>query len=155
MTSNSAKLIFHFKWLTFLRFPRHNFLAPGHFYIFPEALVKLYLKYPRSTTQGANIKEGSMDSRTGMARRMMWLIRTKMFLFWKNDHFHLKKTYSIMMSIVFNMLLQWPHPHVFHTVGQADVRRNHLSGLRCHSSRVPWLSWGLALISCKLSHLWW
>ena len=66
--------------------------------IFPEAWVKLYLKYPRSTTQGANIKKTSMDSRAGMARRMMWLIRTKMFLFWKNDHIHPKKIYSIMMT---------------------------------------------------------
>ena len=61
--------------------------------IFPEAWVKLYLKYPRSTTQGANIKKTSMDSRAGMARRRMWLIRTKMFLFWKNDH-HPKKIWS-------------------------------------------------------------
>ena len=81
----------------------------------------------------------------------------KCFSFEKKFTFILRRYIRLwwLMSIVFKMLLQWHHHHVFHTVGQADVRRNHLSGLRCHSSRVPWLSWGLALISCKLSHLWW
>ena len=117
MTANSATLIF--KWQTFLRFPRHNFLAPRLFYFFPEAWVSLYLKYPRSTTQGTNIKEGSMDSRAGMARRMMWLIRTKCFSFEKMITFILRRYIRLwwLMSIVFKMLLQWHHHHVFHHSG--------------------------------------
>ena len=113
----------------FCVFPGTILWLPDTF-IFPVAWVKLNLKYPRSTTQGANIKEGSMDSRTGMARRMMCLIRTKMFLFWKNYHLHPKRIYSIMMSIystccyidtITMFSTQWDKPMCDETISPACV----------------------------------